>query len=109
MEKNEALQSLSVFGESTENQASVEGDSESISVSPVLVFRGPTGKRYEAKSDKLKGLEKNGGFSRVADGWIDALPTVVQDHLRACHELAEKIGDLGDIRGTDIPAGADLS
>ena len=39
-------------------------------MSSVLVFRGPTGKRYEAKSDKLKGLEKNGGFSRVADGWM---------------------------------------
>ncbi len=99
VEKNEPLQSLSVFGEATENRARVDGDSESISVSPVLVFHGPTGKRYEAKSDKLKRLEKNGGFSRVADGWIDVSPTVVQDHLRACRELTEKIGDLDDRAG----------
>ena len=103
VEKNEPLQSLSVFGETTENRARVDGDFESISVAPVLVFQGPKGKQYEANADGLKDFEQDGGFRRVADGWIDVSQEAVQDHLRACRELTDRIGELNEIRGTDIP------
>ena len=103
VERNQPLQSLSVFGENTENRAKVDGDSESITISPVLVFHGPKGKPYEATSDGLKSFENDGGFTRVPEGWIEVSKEVAQGHRWACRDLTETIGDLTDIRGSDIP------
>lgn len=46
VEKNEPLQKLSVFGERNEHSVNVDGDAETLSLDPRLVFHGPKGQRF---------------------------------------------------------------
>jgi SNF2 family DNA or RNA helicase len=103
VERNEPLQGLSIFGESTENSVNVDGDAEALSISPRLVFFGPRGQRFALTADQLKEFENEAGFRREAAGWIEVTPRAANGHVRACQELIEKVGILGDIRGKDIP------
>ncbi len=101
--RNEPLQGLSVFGESTENAVNVDGDAEALSIAPRLVFHGPGGQRFGLTADQLKGFENEAGFRRENAGWIEVTPKAANDHVRACQELVQKVGNLGEIRGTTIP------
>ena len=103
VEKNAPLQGLSVFGESTENSVNVDGDAEALSVTPRLVFHGPQGQRFALTADQLKEFEKNAGFRRAKTGWIEVTPKAANDHIRACRELVQRVGNLTEIRGKDIP------
>jgi superfamily II DNA or RNA helicase len=103
VEKNEPLQGLSVFGDKQEDRARVDGDAESISISPKLAFFGPTGAEHEHTLGDLESYEGCGGFRRVPEGWIEVTPKSVARHRRACTELARRLGDVSNIRGTDIP------
>ena len=103
IEKNEPLQGLSVFGGSTENAINVDGDAESVSLTPRLVFHGPKGKRFSLKADQLKEFDKKAGYSRASAGWIEITPKTAHDHIQACRELVQKVGGLTEIRGADIP------
>jgi len=103
VEKNEPLRGLSVFGESTENSVNVDGDAEALSITPRLVFHGPRGQRFALTADQLKEFEKIAGFRRAKAGWIEVTPKAAGDHIRACRELVQKVGNLSEIRGKDIP------
>jgi superfamily II DNA or RNA helicase len=103
VEKNGPLRGLSVFGDRQENSAKVDGDAESISISPTLAFYDPTEGRHEETLADLERFEKAGGYRRVAEGWIEVTPKAVGHHRRACHELAWRLGKVSDIRGTGIP------
>ena len=103
VEKDEVLRGLSVFVDRSEHRAKVDGDGESISIDPVMVFRGPEGSQYEEPLEALQDYEDIGGYRRVIDGWIEILEATVGCHRRACRELERKLGVLAEIRGPDIP------
>ena len=103
VEKNPPLQGLSVFGDKQEDRAKVDGDADSISITPRLAFIGPTGAEHEQTLGDLERYEGAGGFCRVPEGWIEVTSKSVARHRRACTELAHRLGDVSNITGTDIP------
>lgn len=104
VEKNDKLQQLSIIGKKIEHQATVDGDTESISISTALVFHGTKGRKYEQTAyDLMKFDDRKGGFQRVPEGWLDVTTDAIEGHRKACQELGEKIGGLANIRGEAIP------
>jgi SNF2-related domain len=101
--KSESLQGLSVFGWSTENCVNVDGDAEALPISPHLVFHAPGGERYPLALDQLKEFENEAGFQRASVGWIEVTPKVSNAHHEACQELAQKVAEHSELRGTEIP------
>jgi len=102
VEEDGSLRGLAVFGDDAENCAKVDGDSESISVSPVMVFHDPDGRQREESLGDLEGFQ-GGGYRRVEEGWVKVSKGAILRHRRACEELGRRIGKLTGIRGTDIP------
>ena len=103
VEQNKLLRGLSVFGESTEDSVNVDLDGDALSVTPRLVFHGPKGQRFALTAEQLRGFEKKAGFRRTNAGWIEVTPETVNNHIGACRELIQRVGDLSEIRGRDIP------
>ena len=104
VEKDLALEKLAVFGDKVENRAKVDGNSDSISVSPTLVFHGPQQRQYEGTPELVDYFDKKGGgFQRVSDGWIELTAETIKGHRRASEELDAKLGGNTTFRGTDIP------
>jgi hypothetical protein len=93
---------LAVFGGEAENRTKVDGDSDSISISPVMAFYDPDRRHREESLGDLGGFEE-GGYRRVEEGWVEVSKGAILRPRRACEELARRIGKLTDIRGTDIP------
>ena len=58
VEKDLALEKLAVFGDKVENRAKVDGNSDSISVSPTLVFHGPQQRQYEGTPELVDYFDK---------------------------------------------------
>ena len=86
------------------NVAKVDGNSESVSVSPSLVFEGKQGRQYEQTAQEVKEIDRRGGgFRRVPDGWIEVSAESTSRFQNDCEELSEKVGPLSDIRGANIP------
>lgn len=104
VDKDPALQPLTVFGAKTENQAVIDGDADAISVTPHLIIHSPTGRTYAMSPEEVARLEqKPGSFERVADGWIEVRPDVLDRHRQACQELTAKVGRCDKIEGSTIP------
>ena len=104
IEKNDRLENLGVFPVSGENRFLVDGDVESISIVPRLVFKASNGKEYEADrptSGESEDVERK--FHRVDDGWIHVTPETKQQHQQACEVVKKAVGTLTTISGPDIP------
>ena len=104
VEKNDALAGLSVLGQRHENQVTIDGGADSIRVSPRLVYFGKTGDEYALTAGDMAALQRGqGGYKRVAEGWIDIEPAHVEEHRQARRELRARLGDLDSIAGARIP------
>lgn len=104
VEKNLSLQELSIFSGHTENRVKVSGDSESVSISPSLVFGSVQGKQYEQSIADIEHLQEHKqGFQRIPEGWIDVSQETVDGFRRACNELSDNLAGLTTVQGTDIP------
>jgi SNF2 family DNA or RNA helicase len=101
-EKDEALQALAVYGTAHENRATVDGDQDSIRVSPQLVYYGKD--EHPLTPGDLSALQKSqGGYKRIAEGWIDVEPAQVEEYRKASKELRSRLGTLSSIEGQKIP------
>lgn len=104
IEKNERLDGVGVFHVSGENRFLVDGDRESISIMPRLVFRTTKGKEYEDDQTSCgKPEEGERKFRRVDDGWIHVDPETRQQHQQACEVVSNAVGTLTSITGPEIP------
>ena len=104
VERNDVLKPLSVFGDKTDHQARVDGDSNSISVAKSLVFTDSEGRKYPKSLEHLERLAKEGeSFDRVDSGWIEITSAAIESHRLAIQELELMLGGLASIRGPDIP------
>ena len=105
IEKSESLRPLSVFTGHPENQVRVDGDSDSITISPTLVMKGPTGTNYEPSNDEIDQVRTgNQTFTRVKEGWLELPKVEIERFDDACEEIGDKLGNLTEIRGNQIPA-----
>lgn len=104
VEKNSSLESLKVFSGQPENRLDVDGDGESVSMIPSLVYTSQHGKNYRQSLTDLEPFRtKGGGFARVSEGWIDISHDDIRRFGQACNELADKLERLEKIQGTEIP------
>ena len=103
IEKNDTLRDLAVYGEERENRATVDGDENSIHVSPTLVCFGKNRREHELTPEDLAVLQRKGGCLRIPEGWIDIDPQHVQEYRQAYKELRSRIGKLSPIDGFRIP------
>jgi superfamily II DNA or RNA helicase len=104
VEKNDALAGLSVLGQRHENQVTIDGRADSIRVSPHLVYFGKSGDEYALTAGDMAALQRGqGGYKRVAEGWIDIDPAHVEEHRQARRELRARLGDLDSIADARIP------
>lgn len=102
--KNDSLKSLSVFSGPPINQAKVDGDTDSISISTAMVLPGPNGRHYEhAPKDLEEFRSRGGGFRRVAEGWISISQEAIGQFHDAHSELQERLGTSSTFCGADIP------
>ena len=82
----------------------VEGGPDSIKVFPQLVYFGKDGRQYALTRGDLAALQRGqGGYKRIAEGWIDIDPAHVEQHRQACRELRARVGELDSITGARIP------
>ena len=101
---NDALKDLEVFANEPENRGNIDGDEESISISPALTYPGTKGREYGQSSSDLQDFETQGKeYKRIPEGWVKITPDQIRGFRRAYDELKDKIGSLDDIRGTKIP------
>jgi hypothetical protein len=103
IEKNDTLRDLAVYGEEYENLAAVDGDHNSIHVSPKLVCLGKGRREHELTPEDLAALQRKGGYQRIPGGWIDIDPPHVEEYQRASRELRSRVGGLSPIEGFRIP------
>jgi len=104
VEKNDLLKDLSVFPAKPEHVAKVDGDKDAIKIDTSLVFKGPKGAIYEQSPQEITELESSrGGFKRAREGWIDVPPDAADKFRTACKDIADRLGDLSDVRGSEIP------
>lgn len=104
VEKNDPLKQLSVLTGKPENRARVDGNVDAVSISTSLVYSGTQGRQYEqAATDVQRFEQKGGGFQRVSEGWVEVTPEAISGFRHDCDELANKVGPLDNIRGTNIP------
>ena len=103
VEKNDALRDLLVYGEEFENLATVDGDQDSIRVSPKLVCLGKGRREHELTPEGLAALQRKGGYQRIPEGWVDIDPPRIEEHRRASRELRSRLGGLSPIEGFRIP------
>jgi superfamily II DNA or RNA helicase len=102
--KNEPLRDLAVFSGSPTHTVRVDGTADAVSVTPSLEYTSNHGRRYAQSVDDASQMEgKGGGFRRVPDGWVEIRPETLATFRAACGELHERLGDLSDVRGPDIP------
>ena len=104
VEKNASLQALSVYGQSHENRVIVNGDADSIRVSPGLVYDGKDRRQHELMHGELAILEAGqGGYRRIPEGWLDIDPSHVEQYRLAYRDLRSHLGGLVRIEGSRIP------
>lgn len=102
--KNSFLEDLAVYSDAPERVAKVDGDAESISITPSLVFRGKSGRRLQSTPQDLEHFEaKKGGFKRVSEGWIEVSADALETFQSESDILREKLGSSENITGSDIP------
>ena len=105
IEKNQRLEGLSIYGSQHQNRLNVEGDKNSITVEPSLVFQGKGDHVYQPTQTRLRtaASKPDGDFARVPEGWIHIQRDVVSGHESAVNELRSRLGTLDSIRGEEIP------
>jgi SNF2 family DNA or RNA helicase len=104
VEKNEALDKLTVTPASGSNRVNVTGDEEHISLEPKLTLRTPDGSSYTYAESEIPALENApGGFARVREGWLDVDATAISGFQAANSRLRDRTRGQKEIRGTDIP------
>lgn len=104
VEKNDSLRELAILGDKHENRVTVDGDADSIRVSPQLVYYGKDRCEYELTPGDLAALQRNqGGYKRIPEGWIDIDPQHVEEYRQAHRDLRARLGGLDRIEGSRIP------
>ena len=102
--KNDALRALAILGEKHEKRLMVEGDADAIRLAPQLVYFGKDRGQYELTPGDLAALQRSqGGYKRIAEGWLDIDPQPVDEYRQACKELRTRLGGLDHIEGSRIP------
>lgn len=104
IERNERLEGVAVLHASGENRFLVDGDADSVSIKPQLVFKASNGKEYKEEAINCGNFsENNKNFRRVDAGWIKVDPEIQQDFSGACDLVSNAVGALSSIKGTEIP------
>ncbi|NUQ61493.1 MAG: DEAD/DEAH box helicase [Pirellulales bacterium] len=101
--ENDSLESLTVFGAGHENRVTVDGDRNSIQVSPRLVLFGKNRREHVLTPEDLALLQRQSGCRRIPEGWIDIDLPRLEEHRQAYRELRGRIGRLSSIEGFRIP------
>lgn len=103
IEKNDTLRHLAVYGEKRENRVTVDGDQDSIRVSPKFVCLAKNRCEHELTPEDLAVLQRKSGCQRIAEGWIDIDSQQVEEYRQAYKELRSRVGKLSPIEGFRIP------
>lgn len=104
IERNEALENVSVSPTEATQRLAVTGGEDHISLEPQLVFTTPDNSSYSYTEAELLELEDlPGTFARVEEGWIEIDRSVPQRFREATNELENEYGALDRIEGIDIP------
>jgi hypothetical protein len=98
IEKNETLRDLAVYGEEHENLAAVDGDQNSIHVSPKLVCLGKDRREHELTPEDLAALQRKGGYQRITVYRLISQGTIEEKILHR-QELKQTLAD--EIIGVD--------
>jgi hypothetical protein len=103
VERNEALAGISVYSDARP-RARVDGDENAITISTGLDFPTQGDGQYELNESDFQSFRRpEGGYRRVADGWLEVTPESLLTYEQNRDELRNRVGRLERVEGHRIP------